>query len=106
MAILKTLMFFADMHVGVLYKVDTIRFEEKLWLVPEWLDNPKAGWRTPVRIICLDGLPYETTPRGPTDFVLTTGMSKPVFEGHVQPHLQSGLVVRERPDIRFPAFGG
>ena len=99
-------MFFSNASDGILYRIDTIRHEGKLWLVPEWFDNPKAGWRKPVRIVCMNGLPHQETPGGPTDFVLNAGIPKSVFDDPAQPQSESGYLVIERPDIRFPAVGG
>lgn len=106
MKIFKTLMFFSDVAEGQIYRIDTIGYQGKMWLVPEWLDSPREGWRVPARIICLDVLPHQTSPGGPADFVLNTGIPKAVFDGEIQPEQESGYVVIEHPDIKFPAIGG
>ena len=53
--VLKTLLFFSEDENDIIYRVDTIKYTGKIWLVPGWIDNPKAGWRIPERIICLEG---------------------------------------------------
>ncbi len=107
MEILKTMMAFSDGADGIIYKVDTIEYEGKIWLVPEWLDNAVGGWRIPARIILLDVLPHQKTPDGPVNFVLTYGIPKSVFfHGQIPPQSKYSFVVRECPDIRFPAIGG
>ena len=100
-------MFFSDVPEGIIYKVDTIEYQGKMWLVPEWLDNPRGGWRMPTRIICLDMLPHQKTPGNPAaDFVLNSGIPKSVFDGLAQTQPEERYVVIERQDIQFPAIGG
>ena len=99
-------MFFSDVPDGIIYKVDTIEYEGKMWLVPEWLDNPRGGWRKPTRIICLDVLPHQKTPGGPEDFVLNGGIPKSVFDGLIPTPREEWYIVIESPDIQFPAIGG
>lgn len=107
MDILTTMVFFSDIPDGKIYKCDTIEFEGKMWLVPEWVDNPREGWRKPVRIICLDILPHQKSPGGPADFVLNHGIPKSVFfDGQIPSPPEDLYVVIERPDISFPAIGG
>ena len=104
--VLKTLLFFSEDENGIIYRVDTIKYTGKIWLVPGWIDNPKAGWRIPERIICLEGLPYEETPGGSADFLLNGGIPRSVFNGQILPELKNQYTVIEKPDIRFPAIGG
>jgi hypothetical protein len=106
MKIFTTLMFFSDVPEGVIYTVDTIGYQGKMWLVPEWLDSPREGWRMPARIICLDALPHQKSPGGPADFVLNAGIPKAVFDGQSQPEQEICYEVIERPDIKFSAIGG
>jgi hypothetical protein len=44
---------------GMIYKVDAIEHEGKLWLVPNWLDRPSTKETTPGRIIRFDNLRYQ-----------------------------------------------
>ena len=46
--------------------VDTIEYEGKFWLVPEWNDTQDGEWTKPTRIICLEGLPFEKSNLGGT----------------------------------------
>jgi hypothetical protein len=105
MSISKTGMYFSDVPAK-LYRVDTIVYEGRPCIVPEWLDNPLGGWRKPARLICLDGLPYQATPGGPVDFLLNVGIPKSLFYGESQPQPGDLFVVIEAPDIKFPAIGG
>ena len=101
-------MFFSDVPEGIIYKVDTIEYQGKMWLVPEWFDNPLGGWRKPVRIICLDVLPHQKTPGNPeADFVLNAGIPKSVFDdGQIPLQPEDLFVVIESPGIFFSAIGG
>src|SRR6266545_1129458 len=103
--IFKTGMYFSDVNAKI-YRVDTIEHEGKLYIVPEWLDNPLAGWRTPARLICLDGLPYRATPGAPVDYLLNVGIPKSLFYGESPPQPGELFVVIDAPDIKFPAIGG
>jgi hypothetical protein len=105
MVILKTAVIFSDFATGKIYKVDTIEYEGKMWLVPEWLDSPKSGWQMPARIICLDGLHYQKADGKEVDFVLNAGIPKSVFDGTQIP-LGDRYVVLERPGIQFPTTDG
>jgi hypothetical protein len=83
---------------GALYSVDTIEFEGKLWLVPEWLKGPAEGTETPARIICLYGLPTEKAHapyQDAADQVLLIPLSKETLAGGTK----QGLHVIERPWI-------
>ena len=106
MEILTTIIFFSDIPEGNIYKCDTIEYEGKMWLVPEWLDSPREGWRKPARIICLDVLPHQKSPGGPSDFVLNGGIPKSVFDGQIPTPPEDVYIVIECPDIKFPAIGG
>ena len=98
MKILKTMVSFSDLEDGSVYKMDTIEYQGKLWLVPEWTVDRVAGLTRPTRIICLDPLPHQKTPGGPSDFVLNYGIPKSVCIGSriAQEDL---FVVIESPDI-------
>ena len=100
------MVFFSDVSDGQLYRMDTISYQGKMWLVPSWLDNAQKGWRIPERIIWLDVLPHQATPGGPTDFVLSAGIPKAVCDGQIPQQPEGLFLVIERPDIRFPAIGG
>ena len=102
MKILKTLVFFSgDPELqGQICAMDTIEFEGKMWLVPEWLDNREEGFSYPARIILLDTLPHEKSKSPLEDFLLTDPLPKAVFDGQVPPESELDYVVVERPDIQ------
>ncbi len=80
---------------------DVIEYEGKSWLVPEWLEGPTAGTRSPALIICLDNLPLATPAPGyRADLALAKPLSRAVLEGRA---VALGLDVRKRPDIHLRA---
>lgn len=82
MKIYKTLMFFSDSDPGHIFACDTIESDGKFWLVPDWLDNIATKKRTPIRMICLDGIKHQRVAVGkPSDFVLNEPIPKCVFDG-------------------------
>lgn len=95
MKILKTLVPADD----GLFVYDTIEYEGKLWLVPEWIDGiPTKGYSKPARIICLTVLPHSQGAAG-ADYALNNPIPKSVWQGHVPPELKNMYVVIENPDI-------
>src|ERR1700719_3470016 len=75
-----------------------IRYEKKLWLVPQWDIGPTEGTLSPARIICLFGLPVgsPSRPRSNCDLILETPLSKRVLEGRGE---AQNLQVMEKPPI-------
>ncbi len=81
-----------------LLATDTIEYEGKLWLVPEWLAGPIQGTERPARIIGLHGLvtekahpPYDKD----VDMILLIPLSKDTLAGGTA----QGLVVIQAPNI-------
>ncbi len=93
--ILKTMV--AIQSEGI-FLCDTIEYEGKLWLVPEWLDNPSKGYSMPARIICLTFLPH-THGFSEDEFVLQNPIPKSVFDGHIPLELRNSYIVIENPEI-------
>jgi hypothetical protein len=94
---LKTLIWIVE--DGSIVACDTIRYQGKLWLVPEWLKDPATGIEHPARIICMDGLPLGKPPQryaSEADFHLLTRLSKNTLSGQSK---AQGLVVVDRPLI-------
>jgi hypothetical protein len=95
MDILKTLI--QQWDDGSILLCDTIEWQGKLWLVPEWLAGPEAGTERPARVIGLHGLPLQKPlPPYQADWQLITPLSKDALAGR---STYQGLDVREAPDI-------
>ena len=81
---------------------DTIRYEDKLWLVPLWLENKVEGLKMPARIIRIDTRNYRKLPVGSgyrTDFVLNDSLPKSLLNCHVQPPTDFGYEFVDDPEI-------
>ena len=102
MKILRTMIGAGD-ESGQILIMDTIVYEDKLWLVPEWLSPPDGGWQTPERIVCIHGLQYQDMSESqmPADYLLTYPVPKSVLDGETDTVEGRKYVVVERPDIRF-----
>lgn len=98
MKILKTLVSIEG--EGNLYTCDTIQYEGKMWLVPQWIDTLGTGKSMPVRIIQLDVLPHQKSSFAGHDFVLTYPIPKAVFsEGRIPSGSKDKYIVIEKPHI-------
>lgn len=85
-----------------LLRCDVIEHEGKLWLVPEWLENPIEGWSIPARIIQLDTLNYATTSLKGAQYQLRDPIPTAILEGRDLPSPDSEYIVEERPQLRYP----
>ncbi len=90
-----------DPQGGVIYKMDTIEYINKFWLVPAWLESPYLAYKMPDRIICLENLPHQKSNLPETDFVLNNPIPKDVLDGKIIPELKDKYVVIIRPDIKI-----
>lgn len=105
MTFLKTACMLIDLdELGKTISCDTIEFEGRLWLVPEWNDMTLEGVTKPARLICLSVLPHRKA--GPelegVDYVLECPMTKAILSGQIQKEASFEVVVIENPDIEFP----
>lgn len=102
MKILKTIVGSAE--TGALYLIDTIEHEGKLWLVPQWLDEPIRKVSKPARLIRLDILPFQSMKgsKYPADYVLNGPMPTALLELKTPKEPISGFEVRELPELEFP----
>jgi hypothetical protein len=86
-----------------IYEMDVIEYQGEPWLVPEWLQNTKEGWMSPVRIVRMLGLQFQHRP-GSLGYVVNAPIPKAVFDGGPSPE-EGRYEVIERPDIRIPTGG-
>ena len=80
-----------------LSKCDTIKHEGKLWLVPEWIEDPPAEVITPKRMVCFADLQYQVLKPGALygDFLLKESMPKDVLDGKTTKHGDKHYLVVE-----------
>jgi hypothetical protein len=103
MKIMRTGLAFDD-GTGNIYWIDTIKWRNSLWLVPEWLDAPEEGWSTPARIVLLAQFQHQVldgSGEWALDFLVNDAVPKAVFEGTMSPQQAKRFVVIERPPIRI-----
>lgn len=89
---------------GSLAQCAAIRHEGKLWLVPEWIDDPDAPLMRPERIVCIDGLPLKqggTLGSRKFDWILRPEIPKALLTGPI-PATPGPVVVIAKPDLTFP----
>lgn len=86
-----------------IFKVDTIEYEGKLWLVLRWLFPPSKEWREPERLICISNLSFQDlrgSPNRPADFSLPAPLPKVLFDAVPKLPIEPYIVI-EHPHIRF-----
>lgn len=83
---------------GALFACDTVEYQGKLWLVPEWIEGPSPGTEQPARLIGLPtGLPLSKPgPEYKADYLLPIPLSKATLAGRAE---AQGYTVIERPDL-------
>jgi hypothetical protein len=81
--------------------IDTIEYDYKLWLVPEWIDGwPTEGYSMPIRIICLEYMPLVGPLKGKNhDYCINGSISKSLLDGHPKHGPEVLCQIVERPDI-------
>ena len=88
---------------GAIQECDAIKYDGKLWLVPQWLDEPGSGTTKPRRIIRIDSLPHEpmTNPAFGLDFILNGPLPKAVLDGVATPEQAAQYEIVELPEIEI-----
>jgi hypothetical protein len=89
---------------GAILECDAVRYDGKLWLVPEWLDEPGGGTTKPRRMIRIDSLPHQamTNSAYGLDFILNGPLPKAVLDGVAEPEQAAQYEIVELPDIEIP----
>jgi hypothetical protein len=100
MKVLKTMLFLSGTGKAVMFKADTIEYENKFWIVPTWLEAPSEGWKTPERIVCLNSLPHQKSSFGDADFLVNNPIPKDILYGQIPTQLKDKYVVIMHPDIK------
>ena len=95
---MKTLFIVAVMCENSVLNVDGLRHENKLWLVPRWLDYPLEKMSKPERMIRFDTLPFqEMQGNSLHDFLLQQPIPKAVLDCETT----EGFEVRLAASITF-----
>jgi hypothetical protein len=98
-AIKKTLVWTDDNN---LEKVDTIEYDNKLWLVALWRELPALKRKRPARLIRLDCLPHEKNGKHPdVDYTLSEILPKFLFDPEPLNKQEIRFEVVEEVDIWF-----
>ena len=82
-----------------------ISYEDAIWFVPKWIENPYEQTTRPERMIRLDDLVLEPGGSlGPRtfDFFLNVAIPKTVLKDPIHSKTVDGFVVIGSPDIKFP----
>lgn len=89
---------------GKVLRVDVISFENKLWLVPHWLEVPQEGCSLPARIVRFDTLRYQPVNGfGGADYLLNDPVPKSLLERESPKEPLEAYEYVELPEIRIPA---
>lgn len=95
---MKTLFIVMVMCENSILNMDGLRYEEKLWLVPEWHDYPQEKVSKPARMIRFDNLPFEQLDENSLhDFLLKQPVPRAVLDGQTV----DGFEVRSAENIAF-----
>ena len=98
--LLKTIVLFSE--TMTIETVDTIDYENKWWLVVDWLDNTLEKWSTPKRIICIDSFPHQKYEDSvPADFHIKGLIPKELFSLPLE-SLPKNVVAIDMPPINVP----
>ena len=79
---MKILLVVAVMCESSVLTVDGLSYDNKLWLVPNWLDYPQEGMSRPERMIRFDNLPLDQLEENSLyDFLLQEPVPRDVLDG-------------------------
>ncbi len=84
--------------------IDVIQYQNKFWLVPEWLDSPDGQWSRPRRIISVKKLQrYDLKAIGTeaADFALDETLAEDVLTGACSSGKASKYQIIDLPALRF-----
>lgn len=91
---------------GMIVTMDTIEYEGKFWLVPQWLDDKIQILSRPARLIRLDSLPHVKGGPPPHDFVLTDYIPKSVLDGTASQQIKDKYEILDQPQLVIRTGGG
>jgi len=79
------------------YSVDTIIYEGKIWLVPDWDELPSLKVIRPSKIIRIDLMPYQKPDDLVFDYVLNVQFDKAVHDWKTS----EGFEIEVHPEIFY-----
>lgn len=97
MLVFKILVSFTELD-GNIQSCDAINYNDGIWLVPQWLEDPATGLARPVRIVRVDHFGLQPTTLAGNYYVLAPRkLSREVLEGRIRPRPQDEVM--ELPEI-------
>ncbi len=85
-----------------LQQLVVVHWRDRLWIVPEWIDDAEQAVKKPARLICLDSLHYREHRDRPFRYSVVAPIPSTVLDGtHPAPQFL-GFDVVEAPDIAWP----
>ncbi|WGF89886.1 hypothetical protein [Marinivivus vitaminiproducens] len=92
----------AWVHVGsALRTVETIEHNGVLWLVPEWIEYTADGCMRPLRIISLESIWHDYTPKGAIQVVVHNSLPDDLMPPAPAVEIAKIAKVIDLPDIWF-----
>ena len=79
--------------------MDAIPYAGRIWLVPQWVDDPAENTTRPVRIVLLETMAYRRSEGAVADFFVEEPAPKYVFEGRIPLAEADKYVVIEDPSV-------
>jgi hypothetical protein len=79
---------------------DVIRYKGDYWLALGWKENSLEGWKTPSRIVRLEGL-QPLAKDYPADFFLSAPIPKQLFDLSNDFESIAGYSVIDQPDLKI-----
>ena len=107
MTVFKTLVAVLDGHSLQAKLIDTIRWNDTLWLVPTWQPAKSSENRQPVRIIRPQTFAFESASllRNGADYSLSVAIPRDILDGRWSPAADKFEVVETPPVESLPLVG-
>lgn len=80
------------------FSIDTIWYDNKLWMVPEWIEQPARRSQQPARIVRIDLMNYQKI----DDMVLDYVLNDELPEAALYEQAAEGFEILTRPCVFFP----
>lgn len=88
---------------GMMYAVDVIEYDGKIWLVPHWYEVPAKKVSMPARMVRIDNQKHQHVPGSPFgDYVLNGPIPKVLLEKTTPKQQVVGWEYMELPELEIP----